>query len=505
MEDILNQITQSFQGYAPKLIAAVAILIIGWIFARIIAAIVRGGLKRTGLGKKLGRVLGAKEGSKDQVARNVGKGVYYLIMIMVLVAIFQVLDLTIVTNPLNGLLSKVFEYIPSIIGAVILVVIAWLIATILRLVVTKALGAIKLDERVSKSSGVEGAEGEVKKSVPLSKTLGDVVFGLVFLLFLPSILGALGLTGLLEPVQGMISKLLGFLPNILVAGIIVLVGWFLAKLVRSIVTNLLAAIGLDRLGERIGLGKALGDQGLSGVLGLIVYIFILIPVLLAALNALQLDAITQPTSNMLNIILGAIPSIFAAAIVIIISYLIGRVVSELVASLLAGVGFNGLMAKIGWGKNASEGKTLPSGVVGKLILAAIILFAAIEACGMLGFTALVDMSASFMVLAGHVALGLVILGIGLYLASLAAKAIRSSGAVQAGLLANVARVAILMLVGAIALRQMGLANEIISLAFGLLLGALAVAVAIAFGIGGRNIAARKLEQWTGPAEAERSE
>ena len=499
MDKILDQITQSFQGYTPKLLAAIAILIIGWIFARIIAAIVRKGLKRTGLGGKLADALGDSVDAPD-VERNVGKGVYYLIMIMVLVAIFQVLDLTIVTNPLNGLLSKVFGYIPSIIGAVILVIIAWLIATILRLIVTKALVAVKLDERVSKSSGSEAAEEEEAKSVSLSKNLGDVVFGLVFLLFLPSILGALGMTGLLEPVQGMLDKLLGFLPNVLVAGIIVLVGWFVAKLVRSIVTNLLAAVGLDKLGDRIGMSKASGGQGLSGVLGLIVYIFILIPVLLAALNALQLDAITQPISNMLNIILAAIPSIFAAAIVIIVSYLIGRVVCELVANLLAGVGFNGLMAKIGWGKNAGEGKALPSAVVGKLILVAIILFAAIEACSMLGFTALVDMSASFMVLAGHVALGLVILGVGLYLASLAAKAIHSSGNAQAGLLANVARVAILMLVGAIALRQMGLANEIISLAFGLLLGALAIAVAIAFGIGGREVAARKLEQWTKPKE-----
>jgi hypothetical protein len=60
----------------------------------------------------------------------------------------------------------------------------------------------------------------------------------------------------------------------------------------------------------------------------------------------------------------------------------------------------------------------------------------------------------------------------------------------------VARIAILVLAGSIAIRYMGLANEIVNLAFGLTLGAVAVAVAIAFGIGGRNVAARKLEEWT---------
>jgi hypothetical protein len=48
---------------------------------------------------------------------------------------------------------------------------------------------------------------------------------------------------------------------------------------------------------------------------------------------------------------------------------------------------------------------------------------------------------------------------------------------------------------------MGLANEIINLAFGLILGAIAVAIAVAFGIGGRDIAARKLEEWTGPKKS----
>ncbi|MGA6993155.1 MAG: hypothetical protein WBX50_04575 [Candidatus Deferrimicrobiaceae bacterium] len=55
--------------------------------------------------------------------------------------------------------------------------------------------------------------------------------------------------------------------------------------------------------------------------------------------------------------------------------------------------------------------------------------------------------------------------------------------------------AIPVLAGAMALRQMGLANEIIYIAFGMLLGAVAIAVAIAFGIGGRDIAAAELEKW----------
>ena len=91
--------------------------------------------------------------------------------------------------------------------------------------------------------------------------------------------------------------------------------------------------------------------------------------------------------------------------------------------------------------------------------------------------------------------GLVILAIGLWLANFVCELVRSSGTPSAPFLASVARVAILTLAFAMALQHMGLADEIINLAFGLLLGAIAVAVALAFGLGARDIAGREVEKW----------
>jgi hypothetical protein len=125
----------------------------------------------------------------------------------------------------------------------------------------------------------------------------------------------------------------------------------------------------------------------------------------------------------------------------------------------------------------------------------IMFFAAIEGLALLGFEAVAVLLSGFLVFAAKVILGLIILAIGLYLANLATRVIKSSKIAQAGLLALAARVAILVLAAAMALRQMGLANEIINLAFGLTLGAIAVAVALAFGLGGRDMAAQELESW----------
>ncbi len=490
MQEVLLNFVQLLLSSIPTVVGALAVLIIGWLIALVVSAVVRRALRRTTVDKRLTGLIAVEGAEAIEVERWVGRGVFWLIMIFVLVAFFQVLGLTMITEPLNQLLIQVFQYAPRLIGGGLLLLFAWALASILRFFVTRVLKTAKLDERLGTLAGVVEEE-----RVPLSKTLGDAVYWLVFLLFLPALLGALAVEGLLEPVQGMISNILEFLPNIFAAGLILAIGWFVARIVQRIVTNLLAAIGTDRLSERVELDRVLGKQRLSGVLGLIVYFLILIPVLIAALNALGLDAITEPASNMLNVILTALPGIFAAGLLVAIAYVVGRVVSGLITNVLTGIGFNAILARLGVGKEPAEGERTLSEIVGYLVLVGVMLLASMEAAHLLGFTLLADLLAEFTFFAGQVVLGLIIFGIGLYLANLAAEVVKASGAAQAGLLALAARISILVLAGAIALSQMGLAGEIINLAFGVVLGAIGVAVALAFGLGGREIAARELEEW----------
>jgi hypothetical protein len=486
MQETLNQIIGSIGSYVPNLIGALAILIIGVLIALVISAIIRGVLQRTKLDSKIAiwRRREEEEPSQD-VARGIGKGVFWLIMILVLIAFFQALRLTLVTDPLNRLLSQIFTFLPQLIGAAILLLVAWIIASLLRLIVTRVMVAANLDERIGGK-----VDAEKERPLQLTKTIADVLYWLIFLLFLPAVLGTLNLEGLLEPVQSMLDKFLGFLPNIIAAGVIGVIGWFVARIVRQIVTSLLSAAGSDRLSDRVGIAS------ISKLVGLVVYILILIPVLVAALNALGLDAITQPASSMLNLILEAMPAIFAASMVVVIAYIVGKIVAGFITELLTGIGFNNIFARLGIGKEPVEGKRTPSEIAGFLLMVAIMLFAIFEASNLLGFEALSNLMAELTVFGGHILLGLVIFSVGLYFANLAAKAIQASAMSQAGLMSGIARGAILVLSGSIAIRHMGLANEIVGLAFGLILGAVAVAVAIAFGIGGRAIAARKLEEWT---------
>ena len=487
--------------YVPRFIAAIVILIVGWFVSVMVSRGVSRAIKKTNAMRKIaGWFSDAEVEEPVRLALWTSRGVFALLMLFVLVAFFQTLGLTVVTEPITRFLNQVFEYAPRLIGPAVLVVAAWLSATLLRFGVKRGLRVTKLDQRIGAEAGLESTE-----QTSLSNTLGDTAYWLTLLLFLPAVLGALNLGGLLQPVQTMIDKVLGFLPNILAAAVIVVVGWLVARILQRLVSNLLAAIGADKLGDRVGLKAALGKTPLSSLIGLIVYILTLVPVLVAGLNALQLEAITRPASEMLNAILGAFPSIFAALLVLAIAYVVGRIVGSMASNVLNAAGFDSILVRLGIGREPKKGEQTPSGIVGYLVIVVIMLFATIEALDLIGFAVLARLVSEFLVFAGQVILGLIIFAIGLYLANLAANTVRATNINQAELLSFASRIAILVLAGAIGLRQMGVANEIITIGFGLLFGTVAVAAAVAFGIGGRAFATNVIAQWEETLKSKSSE
>jgi hypothetical protein len=492
-----NDVTDLVTTYVPDLLFALAILVVGWLAAQLVSMLVRGALRRTTLDNRLATwLVGAERAGQLDIERIVGKTVFYLIMLFVLVAFFQAIGLTLVTEPLNSALNELSAFAPRLLGAALLLLVAWLVASAVRLIVAGVLSTTRLDARFGDQAGLD--EGS---RPPLSKTLGDTVYWLVLLLFLPAVLGALALEGLLDPVQGMLSEILNYLPNLFAAGLILLVGWFLARILQRIVSNLLTSAGADRLSESVGLSKALGRQQLSAMLGVVVYVLVLIPVVIAALNALELDAISQPASEMLNQILAVLPQVFGALVVLVVAWVIGRLVAGLVATLLASVGFDLVLARLGLGREPEAaggegaGRT-PSQIVGFVVLLAIMLLAAMEAFRLMGFSAMADLTQQFYVFGGKILLGVVMFALGLLVANLAHGKIRDSGAENAVFLGGAARIAILVVVVAMALQQTGLGSDVINIVLGVVLGAVAIAVAIAFGLGGREAAGRMVDRWT---------
>ncbi len=479
--------------WIPRIIAALVILLIGWIIAKIVAAIVRKLASLLKIDARLGKWLEGSDSKVPSLERIIGSIFYWVIMIFAIIAALNALGMTQIAGFFAALLTPLFALLPQLAYAGILALIAWLVATILKGIVVRLLHGVGIDKKVNDQADM-GA-------LPISGAIGEAIYWLVWLLFLPAILGVLGLEGLAVPVQNMINDLLAFIPKLLAAAIILIVGIFVARILQRITASALHAFGADALSDRVGLSRVLGKPNLSGLLGYIVYIIVFIPVVIAALNAVGLTYLAQPLSDMLTQVLLAIPKFFGAAVILAVAFVIARVIADLVTNLLTNAGFDNIVARLSLGEVTAEGRGKPSQIVGMLIVIVIMLFAAMAAAGIVGWTSMVALLGQFIVFLGQLLIALIILVVGVYLANLAAKVILSTNLEQKRIFALLARIAIIVFAVIMALDQTGLANDIVNMGFGLLLAGLALAVGLAFGLGGKDVAKYQLVRWYKSAEA----
>lgn len=559
---------QNITASLPAIVGALLVLGVGLLLAWIASLIVKGLLRKTSIDDRIAASITGRPASDMHVAKWVSTAVFWIIAVLALAGFLEALNLTAVSRPINDAIATVLLYIPRIFSAAILIAVAWAIATLVKSLVTKGLESLHLDDRLAENTGVDPREN----SVQIHETLGNAAYWFVFLLFLPLILNSLELDGLLEPVNGLINQFLAAIPQILKAALIFAGGWLIAKIVKGIVTSLLAATGIDAIGHRVGLSRSLSGPGmsLSGLLGTTAYALILLTAGISALEALNIAAISRPAVSMLQQILNFIPLLIAAGLVLALFYFIGQFVKDLVSNLLSSVGFDGILESLGLPdigggstpttsrssttpppgttistttiqptsgettlqsstsgtystgtssapydpnatstsssasgmdpSNATASPQSPSEIAGVVALVGVMLFGVVTATEILQLTQLTLIVRAVIEIAGQVLVAMLILAIGLYIANLAYRLIQSSGASSSKLLAQIARAAILFLVGAMALGQVNIAPGIVNLAFGLLLGAVAVAIAISFGLGGREVANEQLKKWVNKAK-----
>lgn len=459
------------------IIAAIAILLVGWIIALLVAAGIKKLLTGLSINQKLASAAGHSTSPSPNYEVIISKFVFWFILILVIIAALNVVNISSVSGPLSAMVTQFLVFVPNLIAAVIIGFIAWIVARLIRAGLSRVLAKTQLDEKLSAEVGVS----------TISSNIADIVYWFILLLFLPIILSILGLTGLLLPVQNMLNEAIGYIPNLFMAGVIVFVGYILAKIVRGIVEGLSNSLGLQSSVEKIGLFK---NSSLSRFLGSFVFAVIIITTLIVAFEALGVRAISDPATAMLHEIMYAIPHIIAAALILILAYVVSRFVGRLVAELIAGTGVDAVPAKLELQSYMGEFKL--SNLVGHLIVFFTMLFAVSEAADRLGLNQISELIAMFIKFGADILLGAVILLVGFWLANIFANVVKRGQVKGAVWLANLVRVLIIGLVLAMGLKAMGIADSIVNLAFGLTLGAVAVAFALAFGLGGRQPAERVL-------------
>lgn len=368
--------------------------------------------------------------------------------------------------------------IGSVIKALLLLLLAWIAAKIAKALVLKILKAPKIAGLLQRADD-EAAPGTT------ANYIAKLVYLLVFLLFVPGILGALNADSIAAPILNLLNTVWGYVPNILAAVIVLAVGVFVAKLVRQLLIPVFQKIKVDRLQEKAGI-EVEDSARLSNTLAYIVYVLILIPVIIVALEVLNIRAISVPAVDMLSKIFNVIPNIIVACLLIGIGTVIGKFAGQIVTRLIASTGADAKLAEL---TGEKAGRFVLSTVVGVVAQAVIVIFFLVEGVSVLGLSVLTGIGSAVIGYLPNIIAAVVVLAAAVFASRIAEKAMKktSFGAYILPVRIGIFGIAIFMI-----LNQLGIASRIVNSAFILIMAALAVAFAIAFGIGGREFAANTL-------------
>ncbi len=363
---------------------------------------------------------------------------------------------------------------------IVYLLLAFGAAFLAKVIATGLLKLIKLDKVLDKW-GVN--EGKVGTSMSL---VGKLVFIVVFLLFLPSALNALGLHEASSPITTLAARFINYLPNIVAAGILIYVGIFIALLVGQIVAVLLSKTKIDRFVAREDEEKNV--VLLSDIIVKIVMSVIILITIVQALTVLNIDAVSGPALSIVGTIFGAIPSIILAAVVISCGLLVTNIACGLLTNVLIGVNFDGIVKKV-----LPQIKASATKVVVNIVRTLIILFVVaqgIEALHLTILTTIVTAIVAYLPLVVKSAIIVLVAFIG---AGMLESAIVKNNEKAAGL-AKIVKIAIYVLAGFMILSQLEIASTIVNTAFVVTLAAVAVAFALAFGLGGKDFAKKTLDK-----------
>ena len=320
----------------------------------------------------------------------------------------------------------------------------------------------------------------------LANPIASLIKAVMTIFVLIAVLQHFGLTGVLDPLKDMVAKFLGVIPNIIGAGVIGYAGWIIAKIVAQLV-----GVGLQSVEQKLIQKTGSADVQIAKIGSTFVFAAILLPIAVAALGVLGIPAISDPASAMINKLMAAIPNIIGAVIILAVAYFVTKFVVQMLSSILGSMGVDELPEKLGM-QSVFTPTFTPTKLVGGAIMFFSMLTATTAAVNTLGIDVISTIFAKVLAFGGGILIGSVILLVGFTLSNIVYNKLAESS--SAGL-AGIARFAILGLVLAMGLKAMGLADNIVNMAFGFTIGAVAIAAAIAFGLGGQEAAKYIANKW----------
>ena len=217
--------------------------------------------------------------------------------------------------------------------------------------------------------------------------------------------------------------------------------------------------------------------------------------LLALQQAQQAEnAVLGPLQQGLSTLFGYIPQLIGAIVILIVGYIVAKILQAVVTRLLGAIGFEHWMERGGIKQffDRAQTRQSPTSIIGKLIFWFVFIIAIVMATDALGISQVSAVLSQLIAYIPNVIAAVLILILAALLANFVAGLVR--GATGVDILGTVAQVAILVYAGFAALTQLGIAVQLTAPTFLIILGAVALAAAIAFGFGAQGVARDIVEQ-----------
>jgi hypothetical protein len=503
--DVSQSMAASYEKvaqYIPNLFLAGVVLVAGWLGAKLLSKLAHQILVTGDLDLRLSRWLNIEPflGESEKARRKVAKGlellIYYFCLLLVLIVFLEVLGDTTIIGILEELLKKVSGHFSNFLGGLAILALGWVVALVLKFAAVRTIRSTHLSEKLNRA--FEAEEPGRPPAKDMAESLGDVVFYVVLLFALPGFLEAVGLNSLMKPFQDMFGRAMGFLPNILVAGVILVFGYFLARLCERLVANFAVVLGVNRYVDGLSFDSVLKSLDIARILGTLAFLVVMVPVLTATFETLQMPMITSVFTGMMVQVSSAVPLVAGAFVLVILGLIIGRYLGDLAAGVLHNAGFDVLLGRIGLGVCEKQGEEEDKGVqlskvAGNVINAVIVLILSMEGFRLMKLNLIAEAINRLLLYLPNVLVAFVVLGLGFYLAGVVQEMVKRSFASERSLEADtvglVLRYAVIVFAFFMAFDQLGVAHSIVVNAFIILLGTVGLALALAFGIGSREHAA----------------
>jgi len=386
---------------------------------------------------------------------------------------------------LAAMLPEGLQWAVAPLLAIATLIVGWIIAFIVRMVVSSAINRTGIGRKAQTTGGNIG------------KSIGRAFYWIILLIALLLALGQFeSLKEPLAPLSDMLTGILAYGKNLLGAVLLLIVGGIVARVGKEATQSSLEALQIDNLASRAGLREENSGSSIAKSLGGLVFGLIIIIFGIAAISALNIDTITTPVESMLQMILDYIPRIIGAAIILALSVWIGRFVSNLAQNTLPALGVDNALKALGSMDGESSSSVVPSKIISTVAFIGIVLMGLTAAMRTLNIDVLTNVFNTLLEVGGRVVLGAIIIGAGLFIANFVSKIVTQTSGDLAGRIIKYATIIIVTFMG---LETMQLGAGIVDTAFRYSVIAAAVAAgvggAIAFGLGGREWAGKKLQEW----------